>query len=352
MALTTTAAGSKVQQWERAYFAEYTRATQLSKLMGKSINNPIQTKKQKEGLLINMPLITRLTNTAILDDNTLEGNEEALGNYNHQLTARQRRWAVRVPKMEQAATVVDYADAAKEQLKAKGMDDLRDTVLTALRSANVDGKTAYASCSEANKDAWLTANSDRVLVGALKSNTSTLDHSTSLANCDATNDILQPAIVSLAKRMAKVADPHIRPVTVDEQGEWYVLLASTYCFRDLKNHATMVAAHDYAAQRGKDNPLFTDGDLMWDGVIIKEIPEIAVITGVGAGAIDVAPNFLLGAQAVGLGWVETSHIVEDEFDYGNQHGIGIAEVRGTEKLIFNSKQHGLLTLYCAAVADV
>ena len=144
-----------------------------------------------------------------------------------------------------------------------------------------------------------------------------------------------------------------RPMMIDEQGEWYVLLAHSYCFRDLKNHATMVAAHDYAAERGKGNPLFNDGDLMWDGIIIKEIPEMTSISTVGAGspAIDVAPNFLLGAQALGVAWGQKTKLTTKEFDYENQVGVCVAEIRGVEKLMHNSIQHGMATVYCACVAD-
>ena len=56
---------------------------------------------------------------------------------------------------------------------------------------------AYGTASEAQKDAWLVDNADRVLFGAAKSNNSSNDHSASLANIDNTNDKLTPGAISL-----------------------------------------------------------------------------------------------------------------------------------------------------------
>jgi hypothetical protein len=52
----------------------------------------------------------------------------------------------------------------------------------------------------------------------------------------------------------------------------------------------------------KNNPIFTGGGLIYDGVIYLEIPEITqrlLLSGIGAGSIDVEPVFLLGQSALG-----------------------------------------------------
>jgi hypothetical protein len=169
---------------------------------------------------------------------------------------------------------------------------------------------------------------------------------------DSTTDVMDPENVSLAKRMARDADPHIRPIKVMEDEEWYVLFANKWAFRDFKNSATYLANLRNAAPRSfKENPLYTDGDLVHDGVIIREIPEIGVITGVGAAGIDVAPNFLCGAQSVAVAWAKMTEAIKDEDDYGNVKGVGVREWRGVQKLFFNDKQHGMLTFYTSGVAD-
>ena len=59
-------------------------------------------------------------------------------------------------------------------------------------------------------------------------------------------------------------------------------------FRDLMQDPAIISGLQYAWERGKDNPLFTAGDIMWNGVIIKEVPEMPVIAGAGAAGVDVA----------------------------------------------------------------
>jgi hypothetical protein len=197
-----------------------------------------------------------------------------------------------------------------------------------------------------------------VLIGALKSNYSAT-HATALANIDNTADKLTPEAVSLMKRIAQSASPKIRPIRLKEDEEWYVLFANSRAFRDFSINSTVTQANRDARTRGMDNPLFTGGSLVWDGVIVREIPEIEVLSGVGAGNIDVAPVYMCGAQAVGLGWAQRTKSTTNVRDYGFLHGIGIQEMRGIEKMTFGSgagdtddlKDHGVVTGFFAAVAD-
>lgn len=354
MAYTTVEAGLQVEQWERDFHVEYVRDSRFKRYMGKSSNSIIQTNMVLEGQpgdKITFGLVTKLTGSGVTGDNRLMGNEEALNNYSHQVTINQLRNAVAVGDMEQKKTFIDLLDAAREQLRLWAMSTLRDDIIARYQSPNVDGTTTYASSTEAQKDAWLAANDDRVLFGAAKSNNSSNDHSASLLNVDATTDPLSPAMVSLAKRMARDADPHIRPVVIKEDEEWYVLFANKWAFRDFKSNATYQQAARDGWTRGADNPLFRDGDLVWDGMIIREIPEIPVISGVGAAAIDVAPNFLAGAQSLLVCWGRRTRAIQQDDDYGNLNGVGVAEIRGVEKPSYTGAQHGLLTLYTAGVAD-
>ena len=104
--------------------------------------------------------------------------------------------------------------------------------------------------------------------------------------------------------------------------------------------------------------MFTGGDLLWDGVIIKEIEDIDSVAA-GAGAIAVAPAFFCGAQAVGMGWAKRTKTVTEVFDYGDKHGVAVEEIRGIEKMVFGSgssdvadlKDHGIVTGWFSAVAD-
>jgi len=141
---------------------------------------------------------------------------------------------------------------------------------------------------------------------------------TALANIDATADKLTAAVVSLAKRMARTAQPAIRPIRVNNEEEWFVLFCPSLAFRDLMKDQAILDGLHYAWERGRDNPIFTAGDIIYDGVIIREIPELPVLPDVGAGGtVDVGPCYMCGAQAVGIAWAQRTRAITNERDYGS-----------------------------------
>ena len=359
MAQTYAASGLTPQQWDDDFFKDYVRSNRFKRYMAKDESAIIQVKEdlmKKKGDTITYALVNELNGAGRTGNQKLKGYEEPLSSRSHALTVNVLRHAVTVDEWDQQKSAIDLRNAARPQIREWSMKKLRDDIVSAFGS--IDG-TAYASASEANKDTWLTNNDDRVLFGAAKSNNSSNDHSASLANIDNTTDKLDPDMISLAKRMAQTASPKIRPITLMEDEEWYVMFCNSLSFRDLAANSTMQQANREARARGMQNPLFTGGSLVWDGVIIREIPEIAVISGVGASSIDVAPNYLCGAQAIGVGWAQRSKTTTDVDDFDFQYGVGVQEIRGVEKLRFGSgasdtttpQDHGVVTVYSAGVAD-
>lgn len=355
MTLSTVATANTVKQWDADFYREYIRANRFARYQGTDANAVIQLKEQltkKPGDALTVSLVKALSGAGVTGNTLLEGSEEAISNYGQQITIQAYRNAVAMTEWEEQKTAMGLRMAAKPLLKDWAMELNRSKIITALGSIQaVAGGTitAYASAAEADKDAWTALNADRILFGAAVANNAANDHSANLLTIDNTADKLTRAVVSLAKRRAKLADPIIRPVRVNDDEEWYVMFAGSLAFRDLK--ADMATVHADARERGKGNPLFTDGDLVWDGVIIREVPEISVIAGVGAAGIDVAPAYLCGAQAVahvvGKRWASKT----EERDYGFVNGVAVEGFFGTEKLFYNGKQHGVHTVYTAAVAD-
>jgi N4-gp56 family major capsid protein len=360
MALTLAQSGLTPQQWSREYFKEFINENPFSSYMGMTQNSIIHLKEdltKKPGDTVTFALMNRLTGAGVTGNTTLEGNEEALETRSQPLTVAPLRHAVAITGWERQKSAIDLFEGAKVELKNWEIERLRDDIILALGSIN---GTAYAAASEAAKDAWLVDNADRVLFGAAKSNNSGNDHSASLANIDSTNDLLTPGAISLMKRIAQTANPKIRPLRIKKGGQqWFMGFAGSRTFRDFANNATMTQASREARERGIDNPLFTGGDLIWDGVIIREIPDIPVIAGVGNGGIDVEPFYLCGAQAVGVAWAQRPRQITNNRDYGFINGVGIAQIRGIEKLRFGTgtddtddlKDHGIVTGYFSAVAD-
>ena len=357
---TTVATGLTVQQWDDKYFKEYFQENRFKSEMGKSPNNIIQVKEdltKKSGDSITYALVNRLTGAGVTGSATLEGNEEALDTRSFKLSVTKRRNAVRVADEDEQFSAISLRDAGRDALMDWSMENTRDRIIAELGSIN---GVAYGTASEVQKDAWLVDNADRVLFGAAKSNNASNDHSASLANIDNTNDKLTTGAISLLKRIALSASPKIHPVRSKSSGErYFCMYVGNLLFRDLKADTAIQQAQREVSLKMQNEKLFNGGDLYWDGVIIKEIDDIATLSAVGAAGIDVAPAYFCGAQAIGYGIAKRWNTVTEEFDYGDKHGIAVQEMGNFAKITFGSgsgdtddlKDNGVVTGFFAAVAD-
>lgn len=360
MALTTVPSGLTVQQWDEKYFTEYLSKNWFKQFMGTGSSKMIQVKEdltKKPGDAVTFTLVNRLTGTAKDSSEALEGAEEGAKLRSFLIRVREYAHAVRFKKFEAQKTAIDIRQANKDVLMDWNMELDRNNIIDAMMSIN---GVKYSSASEAQKDAWLVDNADRVLFGASKSNASSLDHSTALATIDNTADKLTPDAISLMKRIALTASPKVRPFKARSSigdTDAYVLFAHPLHVRDLSLNATFVAANREARNRGETNPLFTGADYVWENIAIYTIEDIPTVT--STTPLQVAPAFLCGAQALGMAWAMRPQTVEDEFDYEREVGLAVKQWYKVEKLRFGSgttdtddyKDNGIVTGWFAAVAD-
>lgn len=360
MAETDIVAGLTPQEWDDRFFTEHLQGNRFAGEMGADENALIQINEQlgkTNGDTVTFALVNRLTGNGVTNGGTLEGNEEAMDTRSFALTISERANGVVHTNWSKQKSAIDLREASKSVLQTWAMESTRDRIITALASIN---GVAYGSASEANKDAWLVDNADRCLFGNAIGNNSSNDHSASLANIDNTNDQLTSSAASLMKRMARTASPKIRPLRSERDSRYYyIMYVPSLVMRDLKTDTTITNAQRDVSLRMQNEKLFKGGDIEWDGIIFKEIEDIAVLSGVGAGAIDVAPVYLCGAQAIGYGVGQRWKTSEEERDYGRKMGCAINEMGDFAKMTFGSgsgdtddlKDHGVVTGFFASVAD-
>ena len=365
MANTQTASELVVTKFLSDFFKEYIRDNRFSRYTGTSVNNVICIKEGRK--TISVPLVTRLKGNGVTGSSTLRGSGESIGNYGHDLVPTYYRHAVEFDKEEIEKPAIDLMRAARPLLLDWAKELTRDQIIDAMMAIN--NGTSYfdlKDATEAQADAWVVNNSDRILFGALKSNGGGTDHSAGLLACDTSADLLSASVISVAKRMAKLADPHIRPIKTKEDEEWYIMFCDPWAFKAAKADATILAANKDARPRNvMQNPIFADGDMIYDGVILREVPEIGdavdyidgtnttlnMLTG-GASSARVGVNFLCGAQALGFGLGQRPKTVVDrDWDYGFQPGVACECKHDIDKMFYNDKQHGMVTVYTATVKD-
>lgn len=367
--LTTNHANNEIIKFRKDVAFDFLRANRLDPYMGETSTSPIVRMKDLEadGKEIRVPLVTQLIGDGV-GAGTLRGNEEQIDSYGMPLWADWARNAVANNRAVNKESSFSMRSTARQLLRgwAKRIvrDDLVDALLSIPTSSVQSGRTGtpgnrvngikWANATAGNKNSWVTANYDRVVFGSAIANYSTL-FATAVGNIDASADKMSTTVGSLMKAQAQQSGvdpsnpgvyngrPKITPWMLEGEGddqEWYLCLLGQRAFRDLKADTVMAQANrDARAREGnptKTNPIFTGGALVYDGVIYKEIPEITqrlLLTGVGAGPIDVEPVFMLGqaAMAYVLGQMPRPTQLEDG-DYDFVTGMGIEAQYGVGKI--------------------
>lgn len=370
--------------WMRdEYVTPYLRMSGFDAYMGRSTSSIIRTLSESVtngGKTVVMPLIGLIRGEGVTGSQVLEGNEDDMDTYADEIRVNWRRNAVKVPKSTSYNTSLDLLNAAKPRLRDWAANKVLKTALIQQTQGIVvpgpsvtesDGTTTqapdivvpYAQATAAQRNAFIVNNSDRVLFGADIANASSGVMATALANVDNTNDKLTAAAISKVKRMAQntaslaaTTANNISPITpyqLESDGsEWFVYWAHPNSFRDLRADPAMYNALKDSEVRGKNNPLFRGGDLLWDGVIIREMKDLEVIPGAGAAGIDVAHNFLAGQSALAVAWGQEPRVITDrDQDYQFRPAVAIEELIGVKKTSFGGRQYGGVSHFVAANPD-
>lgn len=352
---STAATGLVVQQWEDSYFREYLQTLQAFKpLMGTDEGSVIQVKEdltKKPGDSITIALVNRINDSAVTGTSTLEGNEAAMTSRSMRIYVDKRRNAVRVAEMEEQKSAISLRNAAKPTLLDWSAEDTRDLIITALGSIN---GVAFTTATEAQRDAWLVDNADRVVFGAAAAGLT--DFSADATLLDTTADLFNSTALDAMVLKAKTASPKIRPMRDPGNGRrYYVAFANPHAFKNLRDSLdTEVLASTVVEQQA--SKLFEGGDLMWNGVIVKEVDNIPIYLNLGSGGTaEVTPVYLCGAQALAIAYAKRWKTVTEIFDYGDKHGVAVEGIYGVRKVLFGSgagdtddlKDHGVVSGYFA-----
>jgi len=387
MAVSVIQTNNKLIKFTQQIGREFVRENLFSPYQGEALNAIIRIRNELKagGEQMNIPLVTRLQGAGV-STGTLVGNEEAIDDYGMRVWLEWARHAVVTTKAEKQKDSADTFGEAKPLLSDWANELRRDETIAAFMALPSESQPAagvrvngvqYDLATTTQLNTWRSDNVDRILYGNSTANSAT-DHSTSLANCDTTNDKFTSANLSLLKRVAMNAMPHIRPYRTDDGYEYYVAFAGTNPFRDLK--LDLATTNKDARPREQSgpygatkNPLFQDGDQIYDGVIVRQVPEISrFVTNVwttlktaGTSSARVEPVFLCGQQALSFAIGQMPKpTFRAEDDYGFITGTGIEMAYGISKNFKKMKypqlstqttssliQWGVCTGFFASAAD-
>ena len=360
MALSTIESNNRLVVFQQEITREYIRENLFSPYMGTAKTSIIRVVNdlKKRGQQINIPLVTRLNNEAV-GVGTLVGNEERIDNYGCRFWVDLARNAVKTDAMEEQKDSADVFGEGKDLLSDWGKELQRDELIQAFMALSTESQPAglnsdagqrvngilYEDATATQRNTWNSDNSDRVLYGNARANYNAT-HATALATIDTTDDLFTAGSVSLMKTIARKANPRIRPYKTTDGREYFVAFCGSLTFRDLKN--SLATINKDARPReggmmngGTSNPIFQDGDQIYDGVIIREVPEIdlfvdevwTTLETAGANSAQVNPVFLCGQSAAAVAWGQMpkpTSLKED--DYQIAKGAGIQMIYGIGKM--------------------
>ena len=379
MALTTIQTNNKLIKFTKGVNREWVRENLFAPYMGESITSIIRKRMEltSGGEQMNIPLVARLSSSAI-GSGTLAGNEEDVDNYGMRAWIDWARNAVKTNKAEKQKDSSAIFDVARPLLSDWLKELTRDEIIDAFYALPSESAPAglnsaagqrvngilFQDATAAQRNTWAVDNVDRVLFGKLKSNYSAT-FATATANLDTTDDKCNRAAMRLLKRIARAANPKIRPFKVTDGREYFVAFHGSRTFRDLKTDLETINkdARPREANGVSKNPIFQDGDLLDDGVIHREIPEIdtrapAFYTTAGAsGTTEVRPVWMCGQSAMVMAYGQMAKPTQlDNTDYQFNTGVGIETAYGVGKMFKKTtvgllKEWGVATGFFAAAAD-
>jgi hypothetical protein len=379
MALTTIQTNNKIIKFTKQVNREWVRENLFAPYMGEDITAIIRKRMDltSGGEQMNIPLVARLGATAI-GTGSLAGNEESIDNYGMRVWVDWARNAIKTNKAEKNKDASVIFDVARPLLSDWLKELNRDEIIQAFYALPSESAPAglgssggqrvngilFDASTAAQKNTWVTDNADRVVFGQLNSNYSTT-FATATATLDSTNDTATAANMKFLKRVARVANPKIRPFKLKDGREYFVAFHGSRTFRDLK--ASLDTINQTTRPREGDgfnkNPIFQDGDQMYDGVIHREVPEIDTLAPVyyatagASGTTPVRPVWLCGQSAMAMAYGQMAKPTQlDNTDYQFNQGVGIESAYGIAKMFKkttggNLKEWGICTGFYAAVAD-
>jgi len=318
--------------WRKALFADVRDNLYMSRFIGSSEQSMIQELEDLRataGVNISFGLGMKLSGDGITGDSTLEGNEEAMTDYDEDVAVDQLRHAVRLTgRLDEKKNVYNMRTSAKNRLADWWAERIDKEIVDKLcgKTTSTFGNTPTAAAS-----------SRAIYAGG----------QTAIANIT-TSDKMDTKVLDKAKQTAILASPRIRPVRAGGK-QYFVAILHPYDATNLRQDPVWAQAQRDANVRGETNPIFTGALGVWNGIVVHE-HEYVYRTNDGSGSAYVARNVLCGQQAAVIAWGAPVEWVEKSFDYGNSWGISVGAIFGAIKPMFNSVDYGVVTMNCASAA--
>lgn len=334
------------QLYEEQLFSEQVAGSLVGRMMGEvifdadnpslmetSIDSVIQMKtnleKGKGGQLL-FQLLKNSFNQGVTGNTTLEGNEEDLTVFTHNLTLEQYRHAVKYFRLSDQRATSNLPEAARTVIKNWGVEKLDKLA--------IDGWTASPT------DIFYTEGNEfkRTATAATAANALTADDKITIELIQQLNAFADTGGDTAQTNPQRI----IRPATIPgESGKMRVLITHPDSVLDLKRDPEYQEFVKDARERGRTNPFFTGAVAIIDNVVIFPHRFVPVLT--NTTNINYSKSVFCGAQSLLQAFGVRPELDEETFDYKNKIGTAWHMIAKAEKAVFNSIDYGSYGVYIA-----
>jgi len=308
-------------------------------------------------------LVPELEGDGVVGDARLEDNEEAMRSYQEEIRFDMIRHANRNEgRMADQSEVINFREQSRDKLGywlADRLDQLGFLTMTGVSYGyQLNGKTRIGSQFPTLSFARdLSAPTDRRRArwnGTTKK----------LEIGGATTDITTadtPSWELFVQLKAYAQEAYVRGLKGTDNNDTYHVFLTPTAMARLKLDPTFMLNVRHAQGRSDDNPLFSGGSIKIDNIVFNEHRHVFNTSGAvsGAkwgslGAVDGCAMLFCGAQALAVADIGDPFWNEEEFDYGNSHGIAVGKFIGMLKPKFvNQRENhteqdfGVIVVYVA-----
>ncbi len=333
--------------WSRDVWSEARDRMFTKRFTGRSENSMIQLitelTKTEKGERVLIQLVADLVEDGVIGDNEREGNEEAMQNYEQEITIDLLSHQVRNKgKLADQKTVIRFREQARNKLAywlANRIDQLAFLAMSGVSFAfrnNGAPRPSGSPFPNLSFAADVHAPTAKRHVRWDATNGLVAGDTTQVAS----DDVI--GYNTIVDAMAYAKDHYMPPLMADGK-EYYVGLMKPGTLAHLKKDPDFQRAVVGALPRSKENPFFTGGIVTVDGLVIHEHRLVYSTVGAAAGQkwgaggnVNGTRTLICGAQALGMADLGAPDWVEEYFDYRSKQGISVDKMFGLLQPMFYS----------------
>lgn len=344
-----------VQRWAEDLAIEADKQIYFRRFMGTGPDNIIVVRKElnkKAGEKVTFGLRMKMAGDGVEGDNVIEGTsaETALTFYSDSVLIDQKRKGTKSKgKMTEQRVPYNLRKEGRDALGIWWGEDYDEQFIMYLSGARGADTSLHAPLGYTGRagNAFDTPDSDHVMYGG---------NATSIATIDSLDKIDLGDVERLVAKI-ETSDPMIQPAARINGEVKHVLLMHTWCAYDLR---TAISQQDWLeihkATDDARSPIYMNSLAEYAGIVLhkhRNVIRFSATYGGCATGVTAARNLLLGAQAAVIAWGGDGGPSrytwnEETDDRGNALVITAGTIFGVSKIVFNSKDFGVIALdtYC------